>query len=136
MSHTTPVDLLLSKLENVKPTGSGYSACCPAHDDRQASLSVTEGDDGRALVKCHAGCKIEDVCRAVCLRVADLMPSNGKPRIVSEYDYRDEAGNVLSKRCAMSRRTSSSGGQRRAAAGTWSVKGRARGALSLAGIVG
>lgn len=37
--------------------GSGWSAPCPAHDDRHPSLSVGEGDDGRVLVKCFAGCE-------------------------------------------------------------------------------
>jgi putative DNA primase/helicase len=29
---------------------------CPAHSDRTPSLSISEGDDGRPLVFCHAGC--------------------------------------------------------------------------------
>jgi putative DNA primase/helicase len=36
--------------------GSGWMARCPAHDDRKPSLSVREGDNGRVLVRCHAGC--------------------------------------------------------------------------------
>jgi putative DNA primase/helicase len=105
----TPVDRLLAKLPEAKPAGNGWSARCPAHEDRRASLSIAEGDDGRALVKCHAGCKADAICTAVGLRVLDLMPtadtllalskpkSNTKPRIVAQYDYRDEAGNVLSQ---------------------------------------
>ena len=49
---------------------------CPAHEDRKPSLSITEGDDGRALVKCHAGCTAEAVCDAVGLKLADLMPAD------------------------------------------------------------
>lgn len=74
-----PVERLLSKLKNAKKTKSGWSACCPAHEDRKASLSVSEGDDGRALVKCHAGCVAEAVCAAVGLTVRDLMPESNDP---------------------------------------------------------
>jgi hypothetical protein len=34
---------------------------CPAHDDRAPSLSISEGDDGRTLLKCHAGCSTADI---------------------------------------------------------------------------
>ena len=103
----TPVERLLAKLPDAKQAGKGWSARCPAHEDRRASLSIGEGEDDRALVKCHAGCKPDAICTAVGLRVVDLMPTadtlpkpskprgNGRPRIVAQYDYRDEAGNVL-----------------------------------------
>jgi|SRR5579883_375202 len=70
----TPVELLLSKLAGVKRGGKGWSARCPAHEDRRASLSISEGEDGRALVKCHAGCSAETICGAVGLSLRDLMP--------------------------------------------------------------
>jgi putative DNA primase/helicase len=56
--------------------GNG-SCCCPAHDDRQASLSAKEGDDGRILLCCHAGCETKDVVAKLGLTMADLMPANG-----------------------------------------------------------
>jgi hypothetical protein len=71
----TPVERLLSKLPDAKHAGKGWSARCPAHEDRRASLSIGEGDDGRALVKCHAGCSVDAVCGALGLRVVDLMPT-------------------------------------------------------------
>ncbi len=36
--------------------GSYGSAKCPGHDDHDPSLSVSEGQDGKILVKCHANC--------------------------------------------------------------------------------
>jgi hypothetical protein len=99
----TPIERVLAKLPDAKQAGKGWSARCPAHEDRRASLSIAEGHDGRALLKCHAGCDLDAICAAVDLRVAELMPTaacstnmgNGKPRIEAHYDYRDEAGNVL-----------------------------------------
>jgi putative DNA primase/helicase len=70
----TPIEVLLSRLPDARKSGSGWSARCPAHDDRKASLSVSEGDDGRALVKCHAGCTTEQVVAAVGLELRDLFP--------------------------------------------------------------
>jgi hypothetical protein len=69
-----PVEAFLSKLPNARKAGSGWSANCPAHDDTRASLSISEGNDGRVLVKCHAGCDTEAVCEAVGLTLRDLMP--------------------------------------------------------------
>ncbi len=74
----TPVELVLSKLPDVKPNGNGWMARCPAHDDGRASLSVAVGDDGRALIHCHAGCTTEAVVAALGLTLADLMPSNNR----------------------------------------------------------
>lgn len=54
------------------PAGGGWACRCPAHDDQSPSLSIHAGDDGRALVKCHAGCSVNDVCGALGLRPADL----------------------------------------------------------------
>ena len=37
--------------------GNYRQARCPAHDDRNPSLSISDGDDGVLLVHCHAGCE-------------------------------------------------------------------------------
>jgi DNA primase len=63
---------LLSKLGSVKKTKSGWSARCPAHEDRQASLSIAEGDGGRVLLKCHAGCDHKKIVAALGLVERDL----------------------------------------------------------------
>jgi len=55
-----------------KQTGKGWCCRCPAHDDGNPSLSINAGDDGRALVTCHAGCTFDAVCGAIGLRPADL----------------------------------------------------------------
>lgn len=69
---TTVLEWFLTLLPDAKKSGSGWSACCPAHDDRQPSLSIAEGDDGRVLLKCHAGCPVDAICAALGLKPTDL----------------------------------------------------------------
>jgi hypothetical protein len=48
-----------------------YIACCPAHDDHDPSLSVTDHHD-RILVKCWAGCDALSVVNSLGLTLGDL----------------------------------------------------------------
>ena len=77
----SPIERVLMRLENVRKSGSGFKACCPAHNDTQPSLSVAEGDDGRVLLRCHAGCSTGEVCRAIGLKFEDLFASDGKVEV-------------------------------------------------------
>ena len=57
----------------VKKYGNGKAqALCPAHPDKEASLTITQGNDGKTLLKCHAGCSSESVVLAAGLKMADL----------------------------------------------------------------
>jgi putative DNA primase/helicase len=47
-----------------RKAGQGWIAHCPAHDDRQPSLSIRDVD-GKVLVRCHAGCDQRDVIAAL-----------------------------------------------------------------------
>ena len=71
------IDEFVTLLEAVKPASSGYQARCPAHTDHTPSLSVSEGEDGRILVKDHAGCTTEQIVEAMNLTTTDLFPSDG-----------------------------------------------------------
>ena len=51
--------------------GKGH---CPAHDDREASLSIAQAQDGTILLKCFAGCQITEITRALGISVSDLFP--------------------------------------------------------------
>jgi len=60
----------LSVLEKFKSVGvDRYVACCPAHEDRNPSLSITESET-KLLVHCFAGCTQAEVIEA--LRVLGL----------------------------------------------------------------
>ena len=75
MSHESdPIQRVLARLEGGKRNGHGYLARCPAHDDHNPSLSGTEGDDGRVLLKCHAGRELKAIVKAIELDTRDLLP--------------------------------------------------------------
>ncbi len=77
----SPIDRVLGHLQGVRRSGPGYMARCPHHDDRQASLSIKEGDDGRVLLHCHAGCGTADVVVSAGLSFPDLFPTGGRERL-------------------------------------------------------
>lgn len=106
MTTTPPhVQRILGCLQKVKATPKGWSACCPAHDDKNPSLSVDLGDDGRVLLCCHAGCPREVILSAIGLEMKNLFPprEEGKgrapkaapTRIEATYDYVDAGGTLL-----------------------------------------
>jgi hypothetical protein len=72
-----PVENLVERL-HAKCSGDGWKAKCPVHDDREPSISISEGADGRALLKCHAGCETNDVLAAIGMKPADLFVVAGK----------------------------------------------------------
>lgn len=73
---SNPIQRLLDALRKnghePRKSGAGWCCTCPAHDDSNPSLSIHAGDDGRALVNCHARCTVDAVCGAIGLRPADL----------------------------------------------------------------
>jgi 5S rRNA maturation endonuclease (ribonuclease M5) len=89
---------LIALLPGAERTGRGWQAKCPAHEDSNPSLSIDEGDDGRILIKCHAGCTAAEICTKLGLKLKDLYPmkkTEGKSHIEAEYDYTDESGKVI-----------------------------------------
>ena len=66
------IEELLERLKGVRENGPGsWMACCPAHDDRNPSMSVTERDR-KILMHCHAGCSVDDICAALGIEKKDL----------------------------------------------------------------
>ena len=122
------IEEFLGRLQGVTADGQGgWMACCPAHDDHNPSMHVNRGDDGRILVKCFAGCTVDEIVGAMGLDKKDLMaeagdtarkgkrrnaassspaplPSVAAPKkerdygvLVCEYVYKDESGATVYK---------------------------------------
>lgn len=86
---------VLSRLRGVRPSRNGWIALCPAHEDRNPSLSLRE-DQGKTLVHCFSGCTAEAVCAALRIRTRDLFDKprglrDREPDIV-RYAYRQIQG--------------------------------------------
>ena len=78
--HTAgPLGLVLDRLERVRRCGKGYTARCPAHPDKTASLSLAEGRTGAVVLHCFAGCTALEVVGALGLQLADLFPERLSP---------------------------------------------------------
>lgn len=92
---------LLDRLEKVQKRQGYYMARCPSHVDRESSLSVKEGDDGKILLNCHAGCRTEDIVVALGIKFSDLFADSDSENPVPKnepeqvYDYVDENGELL-----------------------------------------
>jgi len=93
--------------------GRAGTACCPAHPDKNPSLSVSHGDNGRPLVHCHAGCEQRAVIAA--LQALGLWPGRTNEARAQSAVEQEE----LRKR----RETRERSAERRAAfiARTWSA---------------
>jgi hypothetical protein len=86
-----PVELILERAEGVRRVGSGWMVSCPlpghgrGFGDRKPSVSVTEGDDSRALVNCQAGCQTEDIVAQWDLNMSDLFENRNVHRGGGSY---------------------------------------------------
>lgn len=97
-----PAAAVLAKLGRVRKSGDGWSARCPvevnhSHGDKNPSLSVSEGAEGRVLLTCHKGCQVEEITGALGIDVSALFGEqqpSGKV-VVGEYRYVDENGELL-----------------------------------------
>lgn len=110
------IESLLDKLEGVRRNGSGYIARCPAHDDNTASLSVSEGEEGKTLLHCHAGCAIEDIIDAMGVMMRDLRDESNPEAV---YVYTDENKAPLYEVCRYPGKIF----RQKNAAGEWNIRG-------------
>ena len=68
---------LLARLSGVSPNGDGWTARCPAHEDRHNSLSI-HNRDRRWLIKCHAGCGWNEIMGALGLDASALFDASAE----------------------------------------------------------
>jgi putative DNA primase/helicase len=105
-----PVEKVLEAVDRYEKRHNGFWCICPAHDDHNPSLHVQQGDDGRALIICRAGCDQQRVMTALearGLKSADLFPNDprastrakttrsthkGREQLAKSYDIKDVSG--------------------------------------------
>ena len=106
-SSAETLDYILSHLKKVHHgPGNQHTALCPAHDEKNPSLSIGQGDDGRILLHCHAGCSLENITSALGISVSDLFPPPTPPpsnqtyetQIEACYSYYDTNGNLVAQK--------------------------------------
>lgn len=90
-AHDIPSDSalgrILARAGKHRRSGTGYTACCPAHNDKSPSLSISQGDKG-VVLHCHAGCDHKRIVEAWSLTESDLFdsPLERGPRKVESVD--------------------------------------------------
>ena len=83
---------------NAKNSGDGnsYLGLCPAHEDRNPSLSLTLGDN-KILLNCHAGCSFDGIVSAVGMNQSQFFVHSDnsktpKKKEVCRYRYVNKDG--------------------------------------------
>lgn len=108
--NSPEVENFLGLVDVVRDGNGQWQARCPCrNDDANPSLSISQGNDGRVLLHCHRGngCSVDEICTAVGIQVADLMPKKSDvsqqraekkkefTKFVKSYDYVDKDGTLL-----------------------------------------
>lgn len=69
----------LAERLHARRSGSRWLALCPAHKDHSPSLGIAEGEGGRVLLHCWAGCATEAVLAALGLAWRDISGAPSTP---------------------------------------------------------
>lgn len=72
----------LTHFEVITQKGNSAQCICPAHKDKNPSLTITNSSNG-ILLHCHAGCNTLDVLKAAGLNWSDLYENGKKPKTYS-----------------------------------------------------
>lgn len=97
-------------LNGATPRNNTINVRCPCHNDKKASLSISQGRDNRIILNCHAGCNYKNILSEVGLTEDDLF-NDGRTKqkntwrdeltrlvkmpIEAVYDYKDATGKYL-----------------------------------------
>ena len=107
-------DEVLSHFQVNKRYRDKAQCLCPAHSDKEPSLTISRGDKG-TVMHCQAGCDTEKILGAVGLKMTDLfdeplrneqwrsyVENREKRQIESVYEYVDLSGNYAFTRLRLS----------------------------------
>ncbi len=70
---------LVARLETLgcqprKLANGQWLSLCPAHEDKEPSLSITLSESGKILLHCFAGCNVSEICSALGISERELFP--------------------------------------------------------------
>lgn len=108
-------------LDEIKPLFRGvtsvrkdsFQCLCPAHKDKEPSLTVAAGARQPIILRCHAGCEPSEILEAVGLKEKDICSDNTKYELspleqvkkyylekqglhyIDHYDWKDSNGKYL-----------------------------------------
>ena len=97
-------------LNGATPRNNTINVRCPCHNDKKASLSISQGRNNRIILNCHAGCNYKNILSEVGLTEDDLFndgrtkqKNTWRDKIASRvdrpidavYDYKDANGEYL-----------------------------------------
>lgn len=89
------LDEIIQRFNNAKKIKhNSYQCCCPSHNDKKASLTITDTGN-KILLYCHAGCDTKNIIKKVGLNMSDLYNNrskkiyNNKIHIEKEYFYKN-----------------------------------------------
>ena len=91
---------LIPRLKQPKESAPGkVTALCPAHNDKNPSLSVTLTDQ-KIFLKCHAGCSFSAIVSALNMNThqfnaVKFQTKKRRQVEVCRYDYLSEGGKLL-----------------------------------------
>jgi putative DNA primase/helicase len=101
VQYAARYERIFGALRNVRPNKTGWMACCPAHDDRNPSLSLRLGNNGDLLARCHAGCTFASIAAGLGISETEFFMDDNKQqekpkkKFGESYDYQDENGKLL-----------------------------------------
>lgn len=100
-SNSGPLFRVLGLLDKVRRQGTGYSARCPGprhtNGDRDPSLGIALGYDGRVLLNCHRGCGPDEILNALNLDWQDLFEKSQSGNPVRRFRLLNAEGKVVAE---------------------------------------
>jgi hypothetical protein len=78
---TAPLDVVSARLEIIHGAPPAMRARCPAHGSKGGTLAIKATANGTVLLKCHAGCTLDDVLLAAGLSAGDLFPGRAGAQV-------------------------------------------------------
>jgi AAA domain len=114
IDQTWNAQAIAATLAKPKRTPTGWKACCPAHEDKNPSLFIADGSDGRGVAMvCYAGCSYQNIAEALKAKGIHLNPRHDQSAIPTEHyqlgeyhsywDYRDAHGAIIMRICRWER---------------------------------